>query len=230
MAKSKTMFSADICTSDAFLDMSHSAQALYLQLNVSADSQGVVSNVRRVLRSGDYAEEHLNELKDAGFIIEIDALTVRLVAISHWWDMNKLDMRNFFQSQHQTELNAQVCTIGEGRTYQLKAMLSEGYVLSGNEGKIPGIEQAIRSPDCYQTGSRLEPVLNKETNNKVEVEGNNHNKIEKNKEKEIECTATVSQCPRCSGDASIVSNPDGSMLFDCPTCGVFTVDANGEEV
>lgn len=230
MAKSKTMFSADICTSDAFLDMSHSAQALYLQLNVSADSQGVVSNVRRVLRSGDYAEEHLNELKESGFIIEIDALTVRLVVVSHWWEMNKLDRRNFFQSQHQTELNAQVCTIEEGRTYRLKTMLSEGYVLSGHEGKIPGIEQAIRSPDCHQTGSRLEPVSNKEINNKVEIEGNNHNKIVINKEKEIECAAAVSQCPQCHKDASVSSEADSSTLFDCPSCGIFTVDANGEVV
>lgn len=231
MAKSRTMIKTDTCTSDVFLDMSHSAQALYLQLNVSADSQGVVSNVRRVMRGGDFKEEHLNELLASGFVIELAASSVRLVVIAHWWEMNRIDKHNFYQSQHQTELVNQVCTIGEGRIYQLKSSLSDAHVLTGHEGKIPTIEQAIRQPVCNQSGSSLLPVLNKETNNKVEVETNNLKEIEKNKKKETEgAAAHVANCPICHGQASVSSELDGSTLFDCHKCGLFTIDANGEIV
>lgn len=95
MAKTKTIMKRDICCSDAFLDLSHSAQALYLQLNLNADSQGVVCNVRSVLRGGLFEEEHLTELIEGGYVLELEHERLRLLVVSHWWHMNTIDRRNF---------------------------------------------------------------------------------------------------------------------------------------
>lgn len=56
-AKSKTMVSLEVCASEPFLDCSHEAQALYLHVNVNADSYGVVVNPSRLLRGGGFSTE-----------------------------------------------------------------------------------------------------------------------------------------------------------------------------
>ena len=49
MAK-KRMFNVDIVGSDAFLDLPHTAQALYFQLGMRADDDGFVGNPKTIQR------------------------------------------------------------------------------------------------------------------------------------------------------------------------------------
>ena len=49
MAK-KRMFNVDIVGSDAFLDLAHTAQALYFQLGMRADDDGFVGNPKTIQR------------------------------------------------------------------------------------------------------------------------------------------------------------------------------------
>lgn len=213
MAKSRTMIKADICTSDTFLDMSHSAQALYFQLNLAADAQGVVANPKRILRVSGFELSHLNELENNGFVVIIDAQSFRLVVVAHWWEMNTRDSHNWTPSSFQNDLENQLCTIENGRTYVLKSKLGSEYTLAGNSGEVIGIEQAKQVPVYSQTENRLEPVFNL-------------NKRKEKKERK-EPAAQVSTCPRCSGFASASKDADGSTLFDCPACGLFRVTENG---
>lgn len=211
MAKSRTMIKADICTSDGFLDMSHSAQALYFQLNLAADAQGVVTNSKRILRISGFDDDHLSELERSGYVIFLDAARLRLVVIAHWWEMNTKDSHNWAASSYQSELKTHLCTIENGRTYVLKSKLGANYALTEQTGEVTGIYQAKLIPVCDQSENRLEPVFN----------------LNKRKERK-EPPAQVSACPRCSGSASSSLNADGSTLFDCPSCGLFQVPENGE--
>lgn len=230
MAKSRTMIKADICTSDAFLDMSHSAQALYFQLNVNADAQGVVSNPTRLLRGSGFDAAHLLELEQNGFVTALETAHAKLVIILHWWEMNKKDAINWVGSSYQNVLSEHICTLEKGRTYILKSDLPEGYELTGHEGELRTIEQAKRSPDCAQTETRLESVLRGKEEGKKREQTKGEKSLKEPKEKEERKAATVSQCPKCRRDASVIHEADGSTLFDCPSCGLFTIDANGEVV
>ena len=47
----RRMFSKKITDTDSFLDMPLSAQALYFHLNMGADDEGFVDNVKKIQRS-----------------------------------------------------------------------------------------------------------------------------------------------------------------------------------
>ena len=65
----KRMLSKTILESDNFLDMSKASQALYIHLNMSADDEGFVNSVRRIIRATDSSTDSLDELIDNGYII-----------------------------------------------------------------------------------------------------------------------------------------------------------------
>ena len=50
MARTKTCIGSDVVRSDAFLSLSHEAQALYFQLNLEADGYGVVTSAAMLMR------------------------------------------------------------------------------------------------------------------------------------------------------------------------------------
>lgn len=80
MAK-KRMFSIDIVGSDAFLDMSASAQSLYIQLNMRADDDGLISSVKRIVPYVGCTMDDLEELLFNRFILDLGD---GIYAIKHW--------------------------------------------------------------------------------------------------------------------------------------------------
>ena len=250
MAKLKTMVSAEICQRDDFIDMSFEAQALYLQLNLSADNYGVVSSVKQVLRGGGFNNDSLQELLDAGFVIELEGNKVRVAVVTHWWDMNRLDRKNNYVCSYKGLLIDEICVIG--RTYFLKSCLPIGYELTGFAGEIDDIEEAKPVPDGYQTGTRREPDYKGKEGNGKEGNGKEGNGKEGNGNEGIGTeTNTIGngidsranskadacpqfvrdlsvRCPKCGNQALQSTNPDGSPLFDCSQCGLFTVTSDGE--
>ena len=68
------MFSLDfdICTSDAFLDMPMSTQALYLHLAARADDDGFVNNPRGIQRLIGASEDDFKILISKRFLIEFE--------------------------------------------------------------------------------------------------------------------------------------------------------------
>lgn len=68
----RRMFSKKITESDQFLDMSLSAQCLYFHINMSADDDGFVGNVKTVKRMIGASDDDLKELISKGFIATLE--------------------------------------------------------------------------------------------------------------------------------------------------------------
>ena len=82
----KRMFSRIVAGSDAFRTMSAEAQALYFQLGLEADDDGVVGSPLGVLRACGFERSALDELTDRGFVLLIDGVA----AITHWRLQNSI--------------------------------------------------------------------------------------------------------------------------------------------
>lgn len=77
----RRMFSMDIIDTDAFLDMSTSAQALYYHLGMRADDDGFIGNPKKIMRMCGSAEDDLKVLITKRFILPFDN---GVCVIKHW--------------------------------------------------------------------------------------------------------------------------------------------------
>ncbi len=77
----KRMFSKQVLLSDAFLDMSAEARALYVTLNMCADDDGLVNNTKSLMRVSGASKEHLEELESNNFIHVFES---GVCVIMHW--------------------------------------------------------------------------------------------------------------------------------------------------
>lgn len=66
----KRCFSAMVLSSDAYLDLSPSAQCLYVQLNLQSDDRGFVGNASAILRMIGAEKNTLQELVESKFLIK----------------------------------------------------------------------------------------------------------------------------------------------------------------
>src|SRR5690606_37186451 len=77
----KRMFSKKIVSSDAFLEIPLSSQALYFHLAMYADDDGLVSNPRKITRMVNAAEDDLKILLTKKFVL---AFETGIIVIKHW--------------------------------------------------------------------------------------------------------------------------------------------------
>lgn len=75
------MFAKTIIDSDAFLDMSLSAQALYFHLSMRADDEGFINNPKKIARMIGAADDDLKVLCAKNFLIPFES---GVVVIKHW--------------------------------------------------------------------------------------------------------------------------------------------------
>lgn len=75
------MFSLQIVDTDAFLDMSQSAQLLYFHLAMRADDDGFVSNVKKIMRMVGSNDDDLKILLGKNFILPFES---GVCVIKHW--------------------------------------------------------------------------------------------------------------------------------------------------
>lgn len=120
----KRMFSLDIVSSDAFLDMPISSQALYFHLGMYADDEGFV-NPKRVMRMISAGDDDLKVLLGKRFVLSFKS---GVVVIKHWLIHNTIRMDRFNQTQYQEEKNT--LTIKENNSYTELATI---WQLSGNQ-------------------------------------------------------------------------------------------------
>ncbi len=86
MAK-RRMFSIPLMEADSFYELSALSQALYFHLNLNADDDGLVDNVRSVMRDLKATKNNLRQLIDEGYLIELNK---KVVAITHWNQHNRI--------------------------------------------------------------------------------------------------------------------------------------------
>ena len=83
----KRMFSVDIVGSDAFLDLPHTAQALYFQLGMRADDDGFVGNPKTIQRMAGTKASDLELLIKKRFLLQFPS---GVVVIKHWKINNQI--------------------------------------------------------------------------------------------------------------------------------------------
>ncbi len=192
MPKARTCLASAVVCSDGFLGLPKGSQALYLQMSLNADSNGILSGVRSLIRQADATTEDFEALADAGYLLEIGGEWV----IAHWWVSNV-----------------------KSKTYAATCKLIDDGSL-GFEGK------AYSSRYVAKAESRPDEATNTSKDNPSETNINQENPISK-KEKAIQGVETDA-CPRCRETAFVERDALGMLRVDCPRCGFFAIDGNGE--
>ena len=118
----KRMFNVDIVGSDAFLDLPHTAQALYFQLGMRADDDGFVGNPKTIQRIAGTKASDLELLVKKRFILQFPS---GVIVIKHWKINNDIkkdrysttvytdefQMLSTKENKEYTERNANVSTL-----------------------------------------------------------------------------------------------------------------------
>ena len=96
----KRMFSKQITTSDAFMEMPVSSQLLYFHLNMEADDDGFVSNPKRTIKIIGANEDDLKVLLTKRFLL---AFQSGVVVIKHWLLHNAIRKDMYKETQYLEE-------------------------------------------------------------------------------------------------------------------------------
>lgn len=96
------MFSKQIVHTDAFMDMSPTAQNLYFHLSMEADDDGFVSNPNRIIRLlGSNADDY-KILVAKRFILQFKS---GICVIKHWMIHNYIQKDRYLPTTHTKEKN-----------------------------------------------------------------------------------------------------------------------------
>jgi hypothetical protein len=99
------MFSSQIVTTDQFLEMPLTSQALYFHLGMSADDDGFVSP-RKILRMCGAGEDDLKILFAKGFAIHFQS---GIVVITHWKQNNYIQADRYSPTIYKLERGMLSC-------------------------------------------------------------------------------------------------------------------------
>jgi len=97
------MFSKDIVTSDAFIEMPTSTQLLYFQLGMEADDDGFVASPKRVARMIGVNDDDLKVLLGKRFILSFPS---GIVVIKHWKINNYIQADRYHETKYLEEKKA----------------------------------------------------------------------------------------------------------------------------
>ena len=111
MAK-KRMFNVDIVGSDAFLDLPHTAQALYFQLGMRADDDGFVGNPKTIQRIAGTKASDLELLIKKRFLLQFPS---GVVVIKHWKINNDIKKDRYSPTVYTDEF--QMLSTKENKAY-----------------------------------------------------------------------------------------------------------------
>lgn len=96
----KRMFSKQITTSDAFVDMPMSSQLLYFHLNMEADDDGFVANPNRITKMVGANTDDLKVLIAKRFLLAFES---GVVVVKHWLLHNAVRKDMYKETQYLEE-------------------------------------------------------------------------------------------------------------------------------
>jgi len=108
----KRVFSKTIIDTDAFQDMSQTAQLLYFYFNMNADDDGFVSNPKRIMRGGGFNDNDLDVLLLKRFLLKFES---GVVVIKHWLIHNTIRKDRYCPTTYIKEKN--ILQISENKAY-----------------------------------------------------------------------------------------------------------------
>lgn len=97
----KRMYSKDITDSDAFIEMSSAAQALYFHLNQGADDDGFNNQIQVAMIKAHASTDDLKILMAKSFVIRFES---GVIVIKHWRMHNTLRKDRYTPTNYQEEL------------------------------------------------------------------------------------------------------------------------------
>ena len=144
----KRMFSKSIIDSDAYLDLPFASQALYFQLCMRADDDGLVDNAKKIMRITGSKEADLKKLIAAGFILPLND---GIYAVTHWNIHNTIRADRRKASNH---LSTMMCLT---RDVDGKYVLSDDGQVTGNCQTDDNQMTTNCQPDDGQVTGNLQP-------------------------------------------------------------------------
>src|SRR5262245_57199573 len=125
----RRMFSSQIVTSDEFLEMPLTSQALYFHLGMSADDDGFVSP-RKILRMTGAGEDDLKVLVAKRFVIPFNS---GVIVITHWKQNNYIQSDRYTPTIYKEERASLSCI---QNVYTLDTIgIQNGRALDTQEGR-----------------------------------------------------------------------------------------------
>ena len=97
------MISVDVLGSDKYVRLPFSSQAIYIQMILNADDDGIVDNVESLIRILGIEKKYYRELVNREFVIEFDT---GVAAIAHWRKMNKVRSDRYCPTDYTKELKS----------------------------------------------------------------------------------------------------------------------------
>ena len=97
----KRMYTKDITDSDAFIEMSSAAQALYFHLNQGADDDGFNNQVQIAMMKAHASVDDLKILMAKNYVIRFES---GVIVIKHWRLHNTLRKDRYTPTNYQDEL------------------------------------------------------------------------------------------------------------------------------
>ena len=97
------MISVDVLGSDKYVRLPFSSQAIYIQMILNADDDGIVDNVESLIRILGIEKKYYCELVNREFVIEFDT---GVAAIAHWRKMNKVRADRYCPTDYTKELKS----------------------------------------------------------------------------------------------------------------------------
>lgn len=110
----RRMFAKSIVESDAFLGLSHAAQALYFHLSMQADDDGFINCTLSVMQAVNASQKEMDELAGKGFIMPMgDGIYV----VKHW-KINNIIQKDCYKPTTYTEKKSKLnCKCNGAYTY-----------------------------------------------------------------------------------------------------------------
>lgn len=97
----KRMYSKDVTDSDAFIEMSSAAQALYFHLNQGADDDGFNNQIQLAMLKAHAGTDDLKVLMAKSFVIRFES---GVIVIKHWRMHNTIRKDRYTPTNYQEEL------------------------------------------------------------------------------------------------------------------------------
>jgi len=150
----RRMVSLRIVDTDAFMDMSLSAQALYLHLLVRADDDGFIANPRKIARMVGSADDDYKMLLHKRFLLQFES---GVCVVKHWKIHNLIRSDRYAQTQWIKEFS-QLVVDPETSKYRLVKPCNTYVIPNGNQ-MAPQVRLGKDSITAFsekKTGTKLE--------------------------------------------------------------------------
>lgn len=245
MARSEVMLSSAVIQSDAFLDMSAGAQALYSQLCMGADGIGALDGVKSIVRACGSSMEAFGELVAAGFVARVLIDGEEAYFVRDWFVNNNLNNRDMSTGRHawlalagmvfESRDNRRYLVIGSDpvpRGYCRLQDCIEAFAklvedmggapnggTTGAQGEPAGGSDGEQNPRNRTAGTQGEHGGNPSLN---EMKGNEYEMNPKGKEGETRAPAREGPptvpCPECGAECAADVDGVGLVRGWCPKC------------